>query len=160
MEPGKHRMSGSKKDQEAPATVEAQSSVTIDSAPDTEFLKRRMLLKGAATAAPLILTLRAGPALASASNCAVVEMTPTWDPTGGIDEQGGWSFQKVSDGTTGMPHMDQGGIPCYIENSCPVTTTGYFDSSPQNLDDPYSTAGTCPNGGIIIAASSGGSFTH
>jgi hypothetical protein len=151
-------MSASTTDKASPATVEARTSVTIDSAPDAEFLKRRMLLKGVASAAPLVLTLRAGPALASASNCAVVEMTPNFDPSSKT-----WSFTP-SDRTPWTDPLS-GKIAC-VETEindqgqqCPTRIAGYFNYDAKHVKDFGCEQNPTP-GGIVIAASSGGSFTH
>ena len=131
-----------------------ESSVNTD-APDVTDIRRRMLLKGAASAAPVILTLRASPALASTTNCAVVEMTPSFDPNA-VDisgESGAWSFTP-SNRTPWMGH-DGTAIACVDvdSNQCPTAVVGYFDTTVK--DASY----RCQSG-IVIAASSGGSFTH
>jgi hypothetical protein len=124
-------------------------------APNVADIRRRMLLKGAASAAPVILTLRASPALASTANCEVVEMTPSFDPDviniGG--EEGAWSFYP--DDRTPWLGPNSDGVACVEVNAnrCPVAVTGYFDTN--SKDENY----RCTSG-IVIAASSGGSFTH
>lgn len=137
------------------SNVEQPAGVANAAAPDVTDIRRRMLLKGAASAAPVILTLRASPSLASTANCQVVEMTPQFDP-GAYDtvgKKGAWSFTPA-DRTPWLGHSGTE-IAC-VEvnaNNCPTAVVGSFDTTVKQAD--YH----CKSG-IVIAASSGGSFTH
>lgn len=133
---------------------------TVNEPPDVEFMRRRLLLKGAA-AMPVVLTLRASPALASTGNCAVVEMTPKFDP-----DTKTWSFD-AADGLTHTPWNvgEDGNIYCVATKDvngqqCPDEGQGVGGVLGVFNDHNNPKHWGCKNGGIIIAVSSGGSFTH
>lgn len=145
------------KESKDPEVIETERPAVGASAtaPDVADIRRRMLLKGAASAAPVILTLRASPALASSSNCQVVEMTPQFDPGAydSVGQKGAWSF--TPEDRTPWLGQDGTAIACVEvdENECPTAVVGYFDTTIKQADNH------CKSG-IVIAASSGGSFTH
>ena len=136
------------------------TEIQVGSAPPTvEFIRRRMLLRGATAAAPVILTLRASPALASANNCAIVEMEPRYNK-----KTKEWSFTSLDGDATRVPWLgpdkDAVTLVSTDDDDCPIGIAGVIDTRKPPEENMQAMRDIKNRVGFVIAASSGGSFTH